>query len=351
MIRRMMSRVRYGCLGSCRRVLLMALIVVSGQSVRAGNEEAEERLPDVDGVPISKGYVVYDGKYLEPPYVVSSRDGMIAVNGVWERKAGEWPPFDWTVDELPTLPAWVDENTQFHELTDFGDRRTNYLAKVHRFYRMQFPELEAYRLIAQKYRELPFVKSVESRSEGRQIELTFLNNDTLGCGLAPFSPNSLPLYLRPTPSKQQIEAGVEQERQAIEQIVQRGGVLLLHDNEFGNGNYDRLAGREVAIEFPILLKIAASDMTDDQKLTELDRLEIAGIYNYPKWRGFIRKLSVPENLLARTAAFGDPDRIFAERDATIRRMDDYRRKRKERSEKLRAEEAARKRAKEANAIQ
>jgi len=181
MIRRMMSRVRYGCLGSCRRVLLMALIVVSGQSVRAGNEEAEERLPDVDGVPISKGYVVYDGKYLEPPYVVSSRDGMIAVNGVWERKAGEWPPFDWTVDELPTLPAWVDENTQFHELTDFGDRRTNYLAKVHRFYRMQFPELEAYRLIAQKYRELPFVKSVESRSEGRQIELTFLSSDTLGC--------------------------------------------------------------------------------------------------------------------------------------------------------------------------
>lgn len=138
------------------------------------------------GKAVTNGFVFIEGRYIEPPYVVSRRGNGVYINEHLIEQPCPWPiperprleiPF-----EDPKLPAYVDDRTSFHdpELTRYLVAKRDY-----NFYRLALRGKEFIDAMVKCYSELPFVREVKPEDEV-SIEVTWKGGGKLVIRVVPF---------------------------------------------------------------------------------------------------------------------------------------------------------------------
>ena len=115
------------------------------------------------GRPIETGFLFWEGKYIEAPYVVERRGLMIFVNGVAVTAA---PPF-----HFYEVPKAVDPGPAHFKATDFLDDREvqDFLQAKWSYLQQQYDEEEAIRKMGEVYASLPFLDFQKDPDTGEWI--------------------------------------------------------------------------------------------------------------------------------------------------------------------------------------
>jgi len=274
------------------------------------------KLVNVTGVSISSGYIFVDGEYIEPPYTVSSSNGIEYVNDVATRKWVVWPPRDWTVAEKPQLPPYITKDSDLDDLSNQQDRLNGYRPRLSRYFKMRYSEEEAIEKYIAEYRKIPYVASLE-REKGNSKNATMTTTKGITY-LITFGSigGKAPYYFSPPPSKKTVEAQIEYHRKKHESVLEKGGVLFILTAK--NKNIIPLAGKLVAAELPVILHITTSTMTTEEKITELMQLKLLNAYSTGLWRRFVDGWNISQELTKRIEKYGDPATLHARRKQKIK---------------------------------
>ncbi len=144
--------------GMWRAICFLVLLISSA----ATKEDAIDPSLYVDefeishGKAVQTGFVFVDGTYLNMPYRVDRVGLGIFINDrlVKRLPRSTWPPYDLRVDELPLLPADIDEQSGLEDVK--GER---YLARRLRYIYQHRPKSEQVQEMVDIFKELPFVAS------------------------------------------------------------------------------------------------------------------------------------------------------------------------------------------------
>ncbi len=312
---------------------ILVLAALTFLPTMASSASSPDPLPNITGEPITNGFLFFDGKYIEPPYRVSSSNGAIYVNGLWGRGVGGWPPKDWSVDELPELPTNITEKSTLDDLARGTTIENGYLPQVMRYYHMRYQEKEATRRVIETVRALPFIATVKRGSGDSEDSVTVrtTNGDSFGMQVG-VTGNEY--YLRPPPKKESVIKKVERFRRKRAGILKGGGALFL----FSNLDWKDMPGQQAEKHLPVLVDIATSSGTVKEKISELHDLRIMLIYDCPHWRSFVKNFEIPPAAKERVYQLGDPMERKAELKATLRREEEIRRLQNEAAERRRKEQ-------------
>jgi len=285
-------------------------------------------LQSVEGESITNGFVFLDGQYASPPYLVSSRQGKIFINGLWGKQIASWPPRDWNVGEQPEPPPGLSVRSKMDDLRDPKDRRNGYLAQLMRYYHMRMPEAEARAKMIEAIQSLPFVESVTPRA-GDEDSVDVVTKDGSRFGMK-VGVKGTEYYLAPPPNKAHVESIIEKWRQRYEQTLREGGALFL----FASGNEKRLPAQIAQADLPLLLATMDEDRSLEEKLEALRNLDVLGVYDSPRWRDFVRDFRGTPSLRGRVAKFGDVSDIKKRRTDALEKRKQEREKLSEEVERL-----------------
>ena len=206
------------------------------------------------GKPIDSGFVFYDGKYIESPYVVGRRGGEVYINDQWVYHTGgtDKPPFV-THPEKATLPAEIDKNTSFYD-----KRVAEYISNTTAAMRARNAGLEEERKVMEAaYRTLPRVKEAEfDKSYPGLLHITTYRGETLNIQL-----NRRRCKPR-TDSKSRFEEA-ENWREFLEKGLRDGHCLFL----FSRGGLTSLANAQKNL--PTIMRALRSDDSIDKKAANL----------------------------------------------------------------------------------
>ena len=112
------------------------------------------------GQPVDGGFVFFDGRYVDAPYVVSNRGLDLYVNEFHVGTLGMWPPVNWG-SKKPDMPDGLTRQSTFEDLA-IPDRPGDSLDRqMVRWLRRHYNDHEAKRRVTEFFKSLPFVKDVE----------------------------------------------------------------------------------------------------------------------------------------------------------------------------------------------
>ena len=196
----------------------------SGQGRRdtlRGNPQAIKDFGINHGEPINKGFLFYEGRYIEAPYVVERRGLEIYINDVLMLEGCEWPRYDLRIDKDPgDPPAGVEKPW---ERPASGDVRDNYWSRKWRYLEQHFDRKTALQKMKEAYAKSDIFTDV--RSGGR--EGWFILTDLQGKekGVFYHDPKSLFGGGRPL-SREKLLMYYEETKQFYETMLKRDIMLL-----------------------------------------------------------------------------------------------------------------------------
>jgi len=305
-----------------KKILLQVLSVLclaapSNSETATPREVFANELGARHGAPITNGYVFIDGRYHEPPYVVSRKGRGIFLNDILVRVPVAWPIPDYAVPQEPALPANITENSTFEDLRNPDDRRNGYLARVMRYYHMNYSRKEATEKVVQAIGQIPFVTAIVLADDGfsAHVETNYGHKREMKVGV-----QGTESYLRPPPTKHEIIARVERLRAQLDRSLAKGTAAFL----FTSGPQKAIPPELVPYQLPVLSRIMSSSKSIDEKLEELSELDMLNAYDCPRWRDFVRDFQVLPILEQRIAGFGNADDLYEKRKEEIMKRNELR---------------------------
>ena len=214
-----------------------------------------------EGKPIDRGFLLYDGRYVEAPYRVSRRGVGLYVNHIRLPYSGAWPP-EYEEDKDPGVPPGLTRNSTFADLRLKDKSGGTWSGKKLRWLKRHYPPEEARRLYVQYLKDLPFVAKVEVVSADYVKMTTHAGETTNIVGLAgaPYIP----------PTKEQVIEGLEYQRRRLEGRLQAGDCILM----FSTGSEISFGQRRAVRDLPVAVEILSSKRSDAEKADLLDRIGI-----------------------------------------------------------------------------
>jgi len=121
-----------------------------------------------EGKPVDKGFVFFDGRFLEPPYTVTRRGLAFYINNirVWDCPI-EYPEGD----QEPDLPSDMSKDWNFDNLQLAGPNNVRWDLRECRWIESHFGPEEAERRITDFYQRRPLGKSVQAEEPGNPAEV------------------------------------------------------------------------------------------------------------------------------------------------------------------------------------
>ena len=161
--------------------ILNAAILGLQSSVSAETDDYEQydqSLGSTAGRPITNGFIIFDGEYVSPPYVVT-RDGPgIYINGRLVEQPCPWPiPEKHQMESVlidPAMPTTITKNT-----TQYDKDINDYLGKKISFYKNKYGELEMVKRMVAVYRQLPCVKESVAGRDENYVRVTWADGNTI----------------------------------------------------------------------------------------------------------------------------------------------------------------------------
>ncbi len=183
-----MSR-KYVRLIICCLVVLFTAPTVFGESKNKEKDLHIEEFGTTIGEPIDSGFVFYDGRYIDAPYIVAQKGLGIFINDVMIRPPIEWPQPDLTQDTDPELPKGITlDSTE----KDIGEHSS----KKYRYFLQHYPKEEAVQKMVEYYRSLPCIREVKVIDmQLKEVEPNVIPEFGF-IKLIYFSDESLPLYVQ-----------------------------------------------------------------------------------------------------------------------------------------------------------
>lgn len=205
---------------------------------------------DGDSVYVESGFVFREGRYIEAPYLVESRDLTVFINGIQVTRRLKWPPKDLRVEEDPGMPVDVPMEAGLAALdTVRGANGSPHMSLKVRYLNQHYPAEEARAMIVRYFESLPYIKSVRA-VHGCVLELEDHFGETR---LVDISHHEL----QPPPTLEEYEAAVEDQKNAIIQRLMKGRCILY----FGSTEIS-FSGIKAAAVLPRAME-ALSDATLD----------------------------------------------------------------------------------------
>lgn len=212
---------------------------------------------------IEKGFVFWNGSYLEPPYVFSCHGLALYLNDVELVKAPEWPPYDYRVNVDPGIPDVTEEST-WEDIENNVDSRDAHWRRKVRYLYQHYPAEEAKKLIITYFRSLPFMKSVEPESENSSLLVICENSGhkrLVDVGK---------MEIGPPPTWEEMVALLDQRKSFLEERLLKGDCYFF----FEGGSYITFGERKAARILPEAVRILRSMVSFEEKRRRLVELEI-----------------------------------------------------------------------------
>ena len=228
------------------------------------------------------GFIFKDGVYIDAPYIVSSRGCDIYINDILVNSVGKWPPIDYD-DKKPEFPKGLTRNSTFDDLKLPGRPIDGWEARTIRWYKRHYSMNKAQVLLAEVYRELPFVKTVELGNECITV-VTWNTDKKREIDL------SLPVIKRPTP--EDVLNSIERKRTQWEKRLTKGDCFFL----FTCGGEMSFGAKKAAKDLPAIVTVLRSDKPKDQKIKELQKLTLLPPDFPKKWEVLVTKFAASPQL-------------------------------------------------------
>jgi len=255
------------CLASLM-VLLIAIGVLTVWADERGRSEstpgtAEKATPDVSenvvGEPIVSGFVFIDGRYIEPPYVISRKGYSVLINDILVEENLVSPTRTPVVglrlvDVM--IPEGIDENS---DMSDAIVR--DYLYKKRAYIQLHSSQEERFALISKSYRDLPCVEKVDSEGQD-SIRVTCKNGSVLTVRLV--LPKRRPISL----DRNSLLQRYEKEREFYETGLKDHMTFFLFGKDGGGGISGQTGNRVIQG----LIDILQSDEPSTVKMNKMSLL-------------------------------------------------------------------------------
>jgi hypothetical protein len=235
-----------------------------------GAEDLEERAIKELGIKVGEnvddGFVFFDGRYVDAPYTVSRRGRQIFVNDVMVQQWDRWPLPDLRLDKDPGYPPGLTEMSTMEDVRDKQNPEDSPWLREARYLDQHFPPDVAREKLAEWFRGLPFVESVEFMNEGRVLSLRMKNGEKKFIDMMPPPPDS-PYSWHFT--NKDIVKRLEYDRNKYEAYLKKGEAVFL----FSKGHPVTMIRKKAACDLGLLTEILRSDRTQEEKIDLLQRME------------------------------------------------------------------------------
>ncbi|HUS45417.1 MAG TPA: hypothetical protein VM219_05240 [Phycisphaerae bacterium] len=228
-------------------------------------ENAIKELGVKEGESVDSGFIFFDGRYIDAPYTVSQRGRRLFVNEVMIYQWDRWPLPDLRVDEDPGYPPGLTEKSIMDDVIK-GNSENSPWQRKGRYLDQHFPPDVARQKLADWFRGLPFVESVEFVGRTSNIKIKMKNGKEQGVGLSP--PPAESSYSWHFTNKD-IVKGLEYDRNKYEAYLKKGKAVFI----FSKGHPVTMIRKKAARDLGLMTEILRSDRTKEEKIDLLQRME------------------------------------------------------------------------------
>lgn len=248
-------------------VLFFGLCLTSQlSSAEMSQEQIIKEFGKTDGEPIHSGFIFFDGRYIDAPYVVSRRGLEVFINDVMVGKWRQWPLPDIIVKEDPGLPRGLTKDSTFDDLDDKNNPYNGYRARKYRYLHQHFPPEIAIKKIADYYASLPFVRRV-TFEDSVTIIVETVRGEKRGIDIGPPTPGSLSSG---QVTKEEILKRLEETRGNFERRLKKGSCIFLV-SKGGGVSFGKMRACE---NLPLAIEILRSSRPDSEKISLLQKLSV-----------------------------------------------------------------------------
>lgn len=210
------------------------------------------------GKPIEKGFVFYNGRYIDAPYAVVRRGLGIFIDDALICRPTQWPRPSLAQENDPNLPEWITQNSAFEDVRDHLVRKYHYLIP-------HYSEKEAITKYVEHIRNLPCVKDLKFTTES-SIEVTTFSGEVWPIEL---SSSFLRRTQRMKYDKNSVLQRTEAKRKYYEDGLLRGDCFFIFD-----GGEITLPVSAVVERLPDVVQILRSPKTTAEKFEEFQKLSL-----------------------------------------------------------------------------
>ena len=249
------------------KVVLILLFGVSWApqafSAEIPRDKLVEELGRTDGNSVNSGFVFFDGRYIDPPYIVSRQGLEVFINDVTVKKWSQWPLPDYSIKEDPGLPEGLTEKNSMDDI------RRGHAARKFRYLHQHFPEDVAMKKMAEYYRQLPFVESVapERLGDFGDLVVKMKNGDVELIDVRRLPPDSVSAGWL---TAQDVLNTLERCRRRFENRLKKGDCFFF----FSNGGELSFGKMKVSKDLRLIVAILRSKRSHDEKVALLERLSV-----------------------------------------------------------------------------
>jgi len=171
-------------------VLAVSALVIARQPLSEGAtidpQSAVQELGTTEGIPITNGFFFINGKYIDPPYVVTRKGSGIFINGYLVEQPCPWPIPEKQNSAVPVedpkMPKTITDKSSIYDadlLAYMGNKRAYYESRLHG---KEFADI-----MVKAYAELPCVKEAKQGRDFNHIDVTWGNGQVDHIRIVPFS--------------------------------------------------------------------------------------------------------------------------------------------------------------------
>lgn len=227
------------------------------------------------GVSVDRGFVFFDGEYIEAPYAVEARDLAVTINGIQITDPLEWPPLEeYLFDHDPGFPQGLPHDADLGEALGVREPGGVLFDAAKQWYLFSHLDYdEAYSRMEGYYRSLPCVKDLYKDDEGFWV-LESHGGEQRRIAFGGSRMRLLNEMYGPEgtgePSLEEYEERVERRRARFEERLLKGDLFLL----FPGGEESSFSERKAANLLPEILGVLRSAASEQSKSEELYSLDV-----------------------------------------------------------------------------
>ncbi len=174
--------------------------------------------------PITNGYVIIDGKYIEPPYIVMRKGRGIYINNHLIEEPYPWPipkkqSPTLTSTNMPQIPETITKKS-----TPYDNDVINYISKAKTYYLLKYGKDNLTDNMIKVYNELKCVKNASMGRDNNYIKVTWLSGMTDSIRITPFERKPINMTIS------SIIHGLEWHCSIYENCLKRGDYYIFGKN-------------------------------------------------------------------------------------------------------------------------
>lgn len=286
--------------------VILAILTLGAElsdAVNYDEESAIRELGVIEGGAITNGFVFIDGKYIDPPYIVSRRGTGICINGHLVEQPCPWPIPEKSIPvvpltEDPKMPESITRNT-----SQYDKELIKYLGDKKAYYRSKYGEQQMVKLMVKVYEELPCVLKAKAGQDENYVTVTWADGNTMNHRLI------LPKRKSTEWTRDSILKRLEKYRANYEDHLNKGGYYFL------GAAHGRMTGTIVGAKIILPVLLPALKTSKDAKEVH-QRMQEAGLVFMDEraCEAFFTHREIPKELENRVEALNKGEKSNDQRE-------------------------------------